>query len=616
MFRKRIYVVVLYLLIIASMVGLVMPTVAQDDAKYNESPMLAEMVANGELPPVEERLPENPVVLEPLEEIGTYGGTLRRGTAWLGSYLTENFTREPLTMWQLPLTNVGPPRPNLAELIEYNDEGTEITVYLRQGVKWSDGQPFTAEDIEFYWYDVCLDESATESLPSILYVNGEAPTLEVIDEHTIKFIYPNPYYYFEEAMASILEIAWPKHYMSQFHPKYNEEATYDDLNANAELETGRGRVTLQAWMLDEWVEGEIYKLVRNPYYWKVDPEGNQLPYFDYATVEMVEDRQAVALGLVTGEFDLDAMWVGAQHLQLFTEAIEDGRDISLTTAQFQGMAMYFNLDHTDPVKYKIFRDINFRRAFSMALNRAEISDLFFSGLLTPGGATFSPVTPYFTQEDSQLWADYDPEAANALLDEAGYMDVDGDGFRETPDGEPIEIIVNVGVHDLYTPTVELITDTYLPDIGIKAIMNAKDQSLILDQYEIGEFDVHTWDFYGADFPLSGDLQHLAPAGPNTPYWHQNWEEDPISDDFLRYADTLSGATTMPYEEREPLMVEASGLLADNVWIVNTGWLTRPFVKNNRLGNAPDEITRNSQVNDQPPWQAMLLFEKYAPGEGE
>ena len=366
---------------------------AADGGNPNESPMLWEQVASGDLPPLEDRLPANPLVLEPLEEIGTYGGTLRRGTAWLGSYLTENFTREPLNMWQLPVTNTGPPRGNLAESWEYNEDGTSVVVQLHEGIKWSDGEPFTSADIEFYWNDILLNENVTEAMPNQLLVDGEAPGLEIVDNFTIKFTYPRPYFFFAEANASILEIAWPKHHMSQLHPDYNTDSTYDDLNANLELETGRGAVTLQAWMLDEWVEGDKYKLVRNPYYWKVDPDGKQLPYFDYAEVEMVEDRQSVALGNVTGDFDMDAMWVGVQHLQLFTEAIQDGRDISLTFADFAGMAQYFNLDHADPVKRAAFRDPSFRRAYSMALNRQEISDLYYSGLLEPAGIVFSPSSP-------------------------------------------------------------------------------------------------------------------------------------------------------------------------------------------------------------------------------
>ena len=483
-------------------------------------------------------------------------------------------------------------------------------------MKWSDGEPFTAEDIEFYWNDILLNENVTEAMPSILRVDGEVPGLEVVDDFTIRFTYPRPYYFFAEANATVWEIAWPKHYMSQFHPDYSDDATYEDLNANAELETGRGRVTLQAWMLDEWVEGDAYRLVRNPYYWKVDPEGNQLPYFDQAEVDMVEDRQSVALGNVTGDFDMDAMWVGVQHLQLFTEAIQDGRDISLTFADFVGMAQYFNLDHPDPVKRALFRDINFRRAYSMALNRQEIGDLYYSGLLEPAGVVFSPVSPYYTEADAQLWSQYDPDAANALLDEAGYADTDGDGFREAPDGSPIEIVIDVGQHDLYTPIVELMTTEYLPAIGIKAIMDVKDQTTVRDLYEAGDFEIHTWDLDGVDYPEADSAGNLSPQGPGTPVWHANWEEEPVSDDFVRMAELMSSATSVPFEERVDALTEASHLHADNVWIINTGFFTRPFIKSNRLGNAPDEITRNSQINDQPPWQSETLYQKYEPGEGE
>ena len=181
----------------------------------------------------------------------------------------------------------------------------------------------------------------------------------------------------------------------------------------------------------------------------------------------MEDRQAVALGNVTGQFDLDAMWVGVQHIQLFTEAIQEGRDISLTFADFDGVAFYFNLDIEDPVKKAAFRDVNFRRAFSMAINRQEIGDLYYAGLFNPAGSVFAPESGFFDADDAMLWSGFDPEGAAALLEEAGYVDVDGDGFREAPGGEALQIIIEVGVHDLYTPIVELVTE-YMGNVGINA----------------------------------------------------------------------------------------------------------------------------------------------------
>lgn len=580
------------------------PALSQE---YQQSPMLDAM----DLAPVAERLPDNPRVMEPVTEVGRYGGTLVRGTAWLGDYLTENFTREPLFMWQLPDTSVGAPVPNLAESISYSDDGTSATVTLRAGIRWSDGEPFTANDIAFYWNDIMLNENVAESFPGILRVDGEPPELVVVDDFTVRFDFPKPYYFFEEAMASVWEIAWPQHYMAQFHPDYTDGATYEDLNERLALQSGRGAVTLQAWMLDDYVEGEYYNLVRNPYYWKVDPEGNQLPYFDRANVEFVEDRQGVALGLATGQFDLDSMWVGPQHLQLFSQAIQDGREITLVFGSVQGMAIYFNMDTEDAAVRGAMRDVAFRRAVSVAIDREEINNVYYNGFLDPGSSAFSPVTPYYTDEDYALWAGFDPDQARQLLADAGYVDIDGDGFVETPDGETLNVIVDVGQHDLYTGIVELITTNHLADVGIKATMNVADQENIRDRYDAGNFQMHVWDYEGASFPLGLNFEDLAPGAPDTPPWHMQGADAPVDEAFGTYVDLMLNATTKPYEQRQADMQMASNLMADNAWIVHLGYFQRPFVYNNRLGNAPDIITRSDQVNDQPAWQAMMLFDATA-----
>lgn len=576
--------------------------------EYQQAPMLDDM----DLPPVAERLPTSPRVMEPLEDIGTYGGTLRRGSYLFIDYLTENFTREPLFMWQLPLTSAGAPVPNLAESIEYLDGGSKAVVTIRDGIRWSDGEPFTTADIEFYWNDIMLNDNVAEIFPGILQVDGAPPAIRVISPTEIEFDFGKPFYFFEEAMASVWEIAWPKHFMSQFHPDYTDGATYEDLNARLSLQSGRGKVTLQAWMLDEYVEGEHYNLVRNPYYWKVDTAGNQLPYFDRAEVINVEDRQAIALGNVTGRFDLDSMFVGPQHLGLFSEAIQDGRDVSIIFADVQGMAIYFNMDAEDEDTRELMRDVNFRRAVSVAIDREEINNVFYNGLLTPGGSAFSPVTPYFREEDYQLWAQHDSELAKQLLADAGYADLDGDGFVESPDGDPINVVIDVGQHDLYTGIVELIVTNHLADAGIKATMNVGDQTAIRDKFDAGDFTMHVWDYEGASFPLAQNFDELSPGAPNMPPWHAQHEETgDVDENFTRFGELMNSATTKPFDERLPDMQEASRLMADNVWIIHLGYFERPFIHSNRLGNAPEKITRSDQVNDQPAWQAMLLFDKTA-----
>ena len=575
----------------------------------NESPMLYEQVQAGELPPLEQRLPANPLVIEPVDTIGTYGGTLRRGTAWIGSYLTENFTRESLTQFRYPLPGAGEPYGNLAESWEYNDDATEVTVYLREGIKWSDGESFTTEDIAFYWYDICLDEQVAESLPGSLLVGGEPPELVVIDDYTLKFVYPTSYYYFPQAFASIAEIAWPKHYIQDSHPKYNPDASYEDVNGFVEVHLGRGRVTLQAWMVVDFTPGEQLTMVRNPYYFKVDTEGNQLPYFDHAVVEMVEDRQSVALGNVSGEFDLDNMWVGIQHIDLFMQRRDQG-DYELGFNEMPGMGMWFNLDHSDPAKKSVFRDVRFRRAFSVAIDREEINQVMYNGILTPTAAVWSPATPYYNDRAANMWIDYDPDEANALLDEAALEDVDGDGLREAPNGEKLQLVINVGNHDLYTPSVEMVVED-LREVGLDAIMNVKDQSTIDQAFTDGDFDISTWDLGNASDPFGGNYIHFwAAVNPDAPPWHQNWEEDPIDETFLEATDVLLTATAMPYEERVRRMKEVAEFFADNVWAVHIGYYRRPFIQSNSLGNTTTEHARTGATTDMPPFKAYQLFREY------
>jgi peptide/nickel transport system substrate-binding protein len=279
------------------------------------------------------------------------------------------------------------------------------------------------------------------------------------------------------------------------------------------------------------------------------------------------------------------------------------------------VGFYFNLDVEDPVKRAAFRDRDFRRAFSMAINREEIGNLFYAGLFSPAGSVFSPNSGFYREEDAALWSSYDPAAANAMLDAAGYLDVNGDGFRDSPSGEPLQIILDVGVHDLYTPVVELVTDEYMPAIGLNVVMNVGDQTLVRENFIAGNFDMHTWDIDGLDYPMGPERHILAVAGPNTPPWHRNWSNDPVDPYFVRYAEIFDVAPGVAEEERRDILLEASHLLADNVWFVATGFWQRPLIKSNRLGNTPDYMSRNSQVNDMAPWQPMLLFEKYPPGGG-
>lgn len=581
---------------------------APDDWSLKESPMLNALVQSGELPALEDRLPANPAVVQ-VKEIGTFGDTMVNGVAFLRSeYIPNQLAKATFTTPTFPLPSEGPILPNVASSWEYNEDGTEITLHLREGMKWSDGEPFTADDIEFYWNDILLDENVPRTAPSVLSVGGEMAQLEKIDDVTIKFKFKAPYYFADTALATTDDIAWPKHIMSKFHPKYNSDSSYEELNENLLYFLGRGKVTIGAWVLEEYFPGEKFVLVRNPYYWKVDQEGNQLPYFDRVEIREVEDRQAVALGNVSGEFDSDGMWVGVQHLQLFLSEQENRKyDIGYSSAA--GMAMYFNFDAEDETARNLMRDVNFRRAFSIGINRDEISFVAFNDLLTPRAWAWSPLSSYYDEEVASRWIDYDPEQAAELLEAAGMVDVDGDGMREAPDGSEFQLIVDVSQHDLYVKVNEMIREQ-LAEIGLDIVLNVQHQDLIEERRSGKEWSMHVWDLYGTEVPLS-NLALFAPINDSSPFWHQDSASAPFSAEFAEYSDLMLSASSLPSEESSAAIIKAGEIMADNVFGVYLGDYERPFIKSHRLGNMPDRYARIEEFgSNMPAFQYDQVFGKW------
>lgn len=580
---------------------------AQD---HTEAPVLASQVEAGDLPPVGERLPDNPLAFEPFEEIGRYGGVFHRA-------ITDDTTQiisivgtvmEPLVSWNRPDPFAGPITANVAESFEINDELTEMTVHLREGMRWSDGHPLTAEDVLFFWQDVMLNDDAPQSAYDQFYlsIRGQVPAVEQIDDYTVRFTWSEPNFFILEGFASMREAAWPKHAMSEFHPNYNEDATWDDWADNSGYIGPRGRVTLGAFQLVERDTGVSVTTERNPYYFKVDPEGNQLPYLDGIEYNVIADREVIALEIASGSIHGEGRFTGLGHLPVWAEQIQSGAPIDiLWIPDATGMAIYWNHDAPEAAIREFLRSTDVRRALSIAVDRETIGEVLWLEALSPSSFNFSPGLRYVTEEHSQRWIEFDPDRARTLLDEAGFVDDDGDGWRELEDGSRASLTVDVlATNQLYVDSLEMIKE-YFQDVGVELVMNPMDQARMGSSRFEGEFDGFVWNFDGVELPLVV-AQLWVPRDGNTPFWHRDASDGTYADWYAEIIELMNRATELPDEQRDEPMRRASDLMSDHVPGLHLGGYDRPYAVSTTVGNWPPVMRRVTEFGG---WIGSQRFEQ-------
>lgn len=458
--------------------------------KYREAPMLTERVKAGDLPPVEERLPKEPHVVQPGELISTdfvpmqpgkYGGELRLGQ--------ESPAGDPIIFVGLDEALIWAPsgfdfaqgaKGNVVKDWEANGDNTAFTFTMREGLRWSDGVPVTMEDVRFAFEDVLYNEEITPDFPAYLRGNANsaaAPAkLEVVDDWTFRLVFDRPYGAFP-AQLGIAEwrgyggIIKPKHYLKQFHKKYasaaklqeearamalpeGEDQWFNLFNAkqltewmwNATTEAAMGHPTLMPWILKQ-VDSSTFTYERNPYYFKVDPNGSQLPYMDGIRSELVQDKQALTARTLTGEFDYLGERASVRQLSLINEKAERGEGkLSVPKGHTIPTTVFLNMTYEDDNWRQVVRDLRFRQALSLAINRKEIVDAFYLG-------EFAKVPELSNPNE------YDVDKANQILDDMGMDKKDDEGFRLGPNGERFRIPFDVADHtENHIPTAELIAE--------------------------------------------------------------------------------------------------------------------------------------------------------------
>ncbi|NBZ86475.1 ABC transporter substrate-binding protein [Stagnihabitans tardus] len=484
---------------------------------YQESPMLAEMVKAGTLPPVEERLPAKPSVIE-AAEVGQYGGTWNRaykgpGDRWGPTKLLE----ERVVKWRSDKDGNLTLVPGYIESYAVNESSTEFTFTLLEGLKWSDGVPVTTDDVAFWYNDVFLNTDIIPTIDPTFAPGGKPMELEVVDARTFKIKFAQPYVYFLTILAKDStgepsldrpSFLFPKHYLSQFNNHY---AKPEELEAAAkkygvekwqDLWGSKGAATawwsnpdlpvITAWKIETPAPGDVVTMVRNPYYWAVDQAGNQLPYIDRIEHRLFDQQDAFNLMIAQGQIDFQMRYANTNDFPFYMENAEKGGYHVIKWRDAQAWSLLPNLNSQDEFLNGFFGNADVRQALSLAVDRDTVNELGFAGLGEARSA--SPVTgsPYYNADLETHWAAYDPDAANALLDGAGFTEKDADGFRLRPDGKRITITVE-GAEDNQAGILQVVADNY-KDIGIELLPRIIDRTAWDDNRNNNTFDMQYYPF--------------------------------------------------------------------------------------------------------------------------
>jgi peptide/nickel transport system substrate-binding protein len=604
----------------------VMPLVigmAHAQVASGEAPALAELVESGSLPPVEERVGNEPQVIEPLKSVGTYGGEIRFGLR--GSSDHNNILRmvgpQGLVRWNLDYTEIV---PNVAKSFEVDESGRVFTFELREGMRWSDGVPFTADDILFNITDLVLNEEFSPTLPR--YTSGGLPMqVEKLDDFTVRFTFVEPYGDFLAELASPLgqhPVLYAKHYCSEFHPSYNEniEQTVRENNASdwqnlflekcgdIEIPARWGnpdRPTLDPWLITEPYTGGATRVVleRNPYFWQIDTDGNQLPYVDSLTATISQDVESLVLAAMGGRIDF-----GLRHLDNVADrpVLAENREVGdyrFVVANSPGgtdLIVNLNLTHKNPELRELFNQRDFRVALSLGMDRQDIIDTVLLGQGEPWQHGPFEDHPYHHERLSTQYLEYDPETANRLLDELGLDSRGPDGMRLLPGGRPLKILVDTipTFRPEWVDVLQMIEQQWA-GIGIDMDVNPLERTFFFERTSnSNDHDAAVWT--AVQSWVAGQIpQHIVPVHQDS-RWGIEWQqwyisggtqgEEPPSSvkERLRLYDEAR-ATPDP-EERRKIMMEIAEIAADEFEVFGVSKSLPSFgIVKNDLKNVPEEM---------------------------
>jgi peptide/nickel transport system substrate-binding protein len=524
--------------------------------------------------------------------------------------------------------------PDILQDIEVED-GRTFTMHLRPGHRWSDGEPFTSEDFRYWWEDVANNEQLSPTgPPAELYVDGEAPKVEFPDEHTVRYSWskPNPFFLPALAAATPTFIYMPAHYLKQFHEKYADPDKLADMVQTAQARDWaqlHGRKdgmynfdnpelpTLQPWRPTTPPPANRFVFERNDYFHRVDANGEQLPYIDRVVFDMVDDK-LIPVKTGAGETDLQSRGLFFKHYTFLKESEARSHLHTLLWPEARGahLAIYPNLNANDEVWRKLFRDVRFRRALSLGVDRDEINQIMFFGLGIGGQNTVLPKSPLYKPEYRDTWAEFDLERANALLDEIGLTERSDNGLRLLPDGRSMELIVETaGEESEQSDILELVEESWLK-LGIKIHTKPSQREVFRNRVFAGDALMSIW--YGLENGIpSADMSpgEFAPTSQQQlqwPKWGQHFEtkgtageapDEPEAAKLLELFKAWRAASDT--EERRAIWNDILQIYGDQVYSIGLiGGIMQPVAVRENLRNVPEEAVYN--------WEPGAQFGVYRP----
>ncbi len=572
-------------------------------SKYKEAPELASLVQEGTLPPVDDRLPVDPCVVPVLEQTGRYGGTWRRGFKGVSDRWGPTKLIDGSFLWYNADVTL---RANLASSWETNEDGTVWTWHLRQGVKWSDGEPFGSADCRWYYDNVLLNDALTPVTPTNWSTGSpkKLMQLDTPDDHTAIMSFADPYPLFDYTNCKSKPYA-PGHYLKQFHMDITDDkeslaaevdsANFDTWEAYYQSQTewymNPDLPKLTPWKAQNTMASELFVMDRNPYYFGVDEDGQQLPYIDRIHHRLYESPEVLTMRIVNGEIDLQGRHVTAANYTLYKESAEAGDYQVMYMNKANVINLNTNMTTKDPYVREFLQDRNVRFALNHAVNRDEINDLIFNDLGTPQQCAPPPQSPLYDADLANAYLDYDPERANALLDEAGYTERDAEGYRLWKDGSDA---VGFVVEYILQADADLLSmcASYFADIGVRMDYKYVERSLQEEHNNANEYQANMWfgvalllpflnqtDYQGVYYARAWYLWYLDPSDPNAEeppegHWFRaiwdNWHQILVEPDEEKRIGLWRGITSI-WKEELPL----SGLI---------GQIKSPIIVKNGLRN--------------------------------